>query len=918
MPKSLISSALASRFFARWQHAHNDDNTLIDHCSILSQDAKIFTILLEKEIAKGFSLPKAMRRLRNRLIVSLIQYDLNESISMHNIVTIMSIFADFAIQTTLYALTQEMIAAHGTPIGQESQQKQELIVLGMGKLGGHELNVSSDIDLIFIYPEKGETQPDNEQQRPLSNHEFFIRLGKKLIHDLSEIDEHGFVFRVDMALRPNGNSGPLSASITMLEEYFIVQGREWERYAWIKARPITGNADDITYLESIVRPFVYRRYLDFGAIDAMRNMHAQIRAEVVRQETRHPERGINVKLGRGGIREIEFIAQVFQLIRGGRDPSLREKSTRSILNILPEKNLLATDTVTQLLFAYEFLRNVEHRLQYIEDAQTHTLPAQENDQLLVANMMGYQDVPTFLSALEQQRQFVANQFDLTFNDKEEPATAQKDSQSTTIALQMFARLPDAEKKEAISQYLHDLGFIDAINMSNKLITTGKSSRLQALPLDSRKKFLSLINNALSIIQKLKDNHDKTLGRLLDLLENIARRSAYLSLLIEYPHALQRVIKMIHSSEWAAKFLTKHPILLDELLSNNNLRNPPNWDEFSHELEQELAQATYQGAIDTELQMNILRDQHHAKLFRLLAQDLEGALSMEQLADHLSHLADIMINATLRAVWQSIPNTHQAIPQFAIIAYGKLGGKELGYASDLDIIFVYEDDHPDAPSLYAKLAQRLITWMTTHTSSGILFDIDIALRPDGGSGLMVSSLAAFHRYQTKSAWVWEHQALTRARFCAGDQNIGDKFLAIREEILCQTRDIEVLKKEILSMRKKMRTAHPNRSNLFDIKHDKGGMIDIEFIVQFLVLQHSHTYHQLTANIGNIALLKLCATLQLINTNLAQDVANIYRQLRVIQHKMRLQGDVEARIPIEEVSSIVKSAVTLWEEVFDCVL
>ncbi|HJV74910.1 MAG TPA: bifunctional [glutamate--ammonia ligase]-adenylyl-L-tyrosine phosphorylase/[glutamate--ammonia-ligase] adenylyltransferase, partial [Noviherbaspirillum sp.] len=790
-----------------------------------------------------------------------------------------------------------------TPFGDESGQEQHMIVLGMGKLGGYELNVSSDIDLIFIYPEDGETRTTSPEQRPLSNHEFFIRLGKKLIAALSEITEDGFTFRVDMALRPNGSSGPLAATLNMVEEYLIVQGREWERYAWVKARAITGQAADIETLEKIVRPFVYRRYLDFGAIEAMRNMHAQIRAEVTRQELRHPGRTNNVKLGRGGIREVEFLAQVFQLIRGGRDTTLRDRSTRTTLNTLAEKNLLSAVEVEQLQTAYTFLRNLEHRLQYLDDAQTHTLPANPEDRLTIAKMMGFADVDALLAELDAHRAVVAAQFDAMFSEKSNDQAAQAEAENSAS---VHTALSDTDNLEAIEARLSALGFDDAPSAAQRLLLTSHSPKLQSLPESSRSKLMALINAALPIIANASDVRSATLGRLLDFFEAIARRAAYLALLTEYPHTLERVIRMMSASDWAAKYLTRHPILLDELLDDRTLHAAPDWPAFALEVQRQL-DAT-EG--DTEQQMNVLRDLHHAQLFRLLAQDLEGALTVEKLADHLSALADILVDATIKAVWKTISNRHLDIPKFAVIAYGKLGGKELGYVSDLDVIFLFDDDDQEAPALYAKLAQRFITWMTSHTPAGILFDIDIALRPDGASGLLVSRLSAFEKYQAESAWLWEHQALTRARFCAGDASIGARFEAIREAVLRQPREEGKLRQEVTAMRKKMHEAHPNHSTLFDLKHDDGGMIDIEFIVQFLVLLHAQHYPQLTGDIGNIALLKLCGELGLIDATLAGDVADAYRTFRKLQHQIRLQGKERARVEMERVVRQKECVRRLW--------
>jgi glutamate-ammonia-ligase adenylyltransferase len=898
------SPALRSRFLQRWLAADPARQAKLDTLAGLSLAGVDLGALLTSELEGGLPLPRAMRRLRNLLVCAIIRRDLEGRAGLDEVVTAMTRFADFAIQTHASALTEELVAAHGVPTGEESGRPQELIVLSMGKGGGGELNVSSDIDLIFVYPEDGETAA-GPGQRQLSNHEFFVRLGRRLNAALSEIIEDGFTFRVDMALRPNGNSGPLAASLAMVEEYLIVQGREWERYAWVKARAVTGDGADIAALEAIVRPFVFRRYLDFGVIDAIRNMHAQIRAEVKRQERLHPERSHNVKLGRGGIREIEFLAQVFQLIRGGRDPALRNRSTRATLALLAERELLPQDTVARLLEAYAFLRNLEHRLQYLDDAQTHTLPVSEDDRLTVAQMMGLPDVATLLARLEEQRTFVAAQFDAIFADKSEGAAPE----TATLA-------DDPENSEAIAARLSALGYDDPLGAAARLVATLQGPRLASLPEASRNRLLALGDTALAqIAAVVRDagvgSHAATLGRLLDFFEAIARRSAYLSLLTEYPHTLERVIRMINASGWAATFLTQHPILLDELL-DDRIDAAGDMNRLAAELDEQLS-----GALgDTERQLDILREAHHAQLFRLLALDLAGELSVERLADHLSLLADTIVGATIRHAWRTVASRHREEPRFAVIAYGKLGGKELGYVSDLDVIFLFEDEDEMAPANYARLAQRFITWNTAHTAAGILFDIDTALRPDGASGMLVSSVAAFERYQRASAWIWEHQALTRARFCAGDAAIGARFEAIRDEVLRQdrsSRELE-LKQEVQAMRQRMRDANVNRSELFDLKQDEGGMIDIEFIVQYLVLRHASNYPQLTANVGNIALLKLSGELELIDGRMAAAVADAYRAMRRLQHQVRLQGQEKARVDPQLLGDHPVQVRRLWDACF----
>ena len=819
----------------------------------------------------------------------------------------MTHFAEFAIRTHLNALYKELTDTHGIPTGTHSGKKQEMIVLGMGKLGGGELNVSSDIDLIFVYPENGDTVGTRPGQRLLSNQEFFTRLGKRLIGALSEVAEDGFTFRVDMALRPNGASGPLVASFGMVEQYLIVQGREWERYAWIKARAITGNAEDIETLQRIVHPFIYRRYLDFSVIDAIRNLHQQIRADVIRQERLHPERSNNIKLGRGGIREIEFLAQMFQLIRGGRDPALQDKSTRNILRILAEKRQLDEPTAHALLDSYTFLRNLEHRIQYLDDAQTHSLPSSENDLRIVANAMGMSDSAQLLDTLQKHRDFVSAQFDAVFSDK----SSAHDQSRPVIPQPLLTSQTEEEQLQFLQSKLETLGFPEPASGARRLLSFWKTNRIRSLSDANRNKLIALVNSLLP--ELLENAHEPltTLGRLLDFFESIARRTAYLSLLTEYPAAAQRLMRMLDASEWAARYLTKHPILLDELLDARTLLAPPDWTTFTSELDAQLE--NQRG--DTELLMDTLREAHHAQLFRLLAQDLAGALTVERLADHLSKLADIMVEATLREVWQAMPKRHREVPRFAVIAYGKLGGKELGYASDLDLIFLYEDDHPDAPMLYTRLAQRFITWMTSPTSAGILFDIDIALRPDGASGLMVSSFDSFERYQNESAWAWEHQALTRARFCAGDTSIGNRFEDLRNRILRRPRDSAWLKTEILKMRQRIHDAHPNRSTQFDLKHDAGGMIDIEFIVQYLVLEYSLQYPELTNNFGNIALLKTSAELGLIPEDAGETVSSIYRQFRKLQHQIRMQGAEQARVDPESVKTQSDAVKALWQRIFE---
>jgi glutamate-ammonia-ligase adenylyltransferase len=675
----------------------------------------------------------------------------------------------------------------------------------------------------------------------------------------------------------------------MLENYFITQGREWERYAWIKARVLHG--EPIAELESIARPFVFRKYLDFGAIEALRALHAQIRREVARKDMAD-----NIKLGPGGIREIEFIAQAFQLIRGGRDSSLQIKPTCAVLKGLLNKQIIDESCFDSLTAAYEFLRRLEHRLQYLDDAQTHALPTSERDQAIIARGMGFADYPALLAQLNQHRSRVSQHFEAVFGDPN------RDGHSLDT---LWTTLDD----EGTAARLTTLGYPDAEAAKGRLIATRESSRYQQLPASIRSRFDALMPRVVEAAARSAQPLD-TLARTLDLIESISRRGAYLALLAQYPQALSRVVDLVRASRWTAQYLTQHPLLLDDLLDERSLAAAPDWPDFCGTLRTQLMSLKD----DTERQMDLMREAHHSALFRLLTQDIAGLHTVEKLADHLSALADCILSLTLEVCWQKLPSRHRDTPQFCIVSYGKLGGKELGYASDLDLIFLYEDDAPDAPEIYSRLAQRINTWLGSRTSAGILFETDLRLRPNGEAGLLVSSLAAFSQYQMQSAWVWEHQALTRARFSAGDAALGEKFEVLRGEILRKPRELPALRDEVLAMRKRMTEAHANKTEDFDIKHDHGGLVDVEFIVQYLVLGHAHQHPALAGNLGNIALLGMAGALGLIPVDLAEQAADAYRELRRCQHALRLSDARHARVGQAMLLAERKAVSALWDVVF----
>jgi glutamate-ammonia-ligase adenylyltransferase len=836
------------------------------------------------------SLKPALRRLKQRAMARIASRDLDGRADLSEVVEGMSLIADAAVASALTVTEASLVNRYGIPKN-PAGERQELIVIGMGKLGGRELNVSSDIDLIFVYPDDGDTDGNSEGTRSISNFEFFTRLGKSLINAIADITGDGQVFRVDMRLRPNGDSGPLVCSFDMLENYFVTQGREWERYAWIKARPMTGTRWD--ELEAIRRPFVFRKYLDFGAINAMRDLHAQIRREVAKKDMAN-----NVKLGPGGIREIEFIAQVFQLIRGGRDRPLQIKATLDVLKLLVERGQLAAEAVAELSSAYRFLRRLEHRLQYLDDAQTHALPENPDDQARVAQAMGFANYEALLIELDDHRQTASRHFEAVFADPN-----QANHKLDTV-------WSGAQQSDAQSEELQKLGFGGTADLCERLAGIRNGVRYQQLGDQAKTRFDALVPRVIQSAAAMP-NPDATLSRMLDLLEAISRRAAYLALLLQYPRALEQVAKIASVSCWAADYLLKHPVLLDELLDPRLLEMAPDWATFR----QQLAEQTDALEPDTEQQMDALREAHHAQVFRLASQDIAGLLTVETLSDHLSELADILVGRTIELAWRKLLTKHRDTPAFAVIGYGKLGGKELGYASDLDLVYLFDDPAPDAGQVYAKLGTRLNTWLSSRTAAGILFETDLRLRPNGDSGLVTASVAAFRQYQLENAWVWEHQALTRARFVAGDPSIAATFETIRIEILCQRRDRSKLREEVLSMRQKMLDNLPSRGNdeVFDLKQDFGGLIDVEFVVQYLILAHACDHPQLTGNLGNIALLRIAASCGLIPPDLADTVRDAYREYRRLQHLRRL-NNLDSRIDVAPHVERITAVRTLWSHVF----
>ena len=845
--------------FADWQHLQETEN--------------------EEELARR------LRILRRYVMAHIITRDLCRLSDLAEVTGTITRFADFAVNIALdfsYAYYQGL---YGTPIGRYTREPQHLSVVAMGKAGGYELNVSSDIDLIFVYQEGGDT--DGKRER--SNQEFFTKVGQKLITLLNDITGDGQVFRVDMRLRPDGDAGALVLSETALEQYLITQGREWERYAWCKGRVVTPYRNDIT---GLVRPFVFRKYLDFNAYEAMRGLHKQIRQEV-------SKRGMadNVKLGAGGIREVEFIAQIFQMIRGGQNKSLQLKGTQETLIKLAEAGILEQENVNELLKAYRFLRDVEHRLQYWDDQQTQMLPQNPEQQQRLAESMGFADYEAFSDRLQQHRKLVNTLFNQILTEPEE----QNKEKGHELAGIWEQTLDEGEREGQLAA----LGFTDPQAVADRLEQLRHSNKYRQLSSRAHQRFDAVVPQFIEAAAQT-GNPDATLLRLLDFLESISRRSSYLAFLHEYPNELKRLADIMGQSAWVAAYLQRHPILLDELLSAQLMETECDWPKLRAELAEALEVQE-----DTEGRMDALRHFQHAQVFRLAVQDLAGLWEVEALSDQLSYLADTILSLTLDYAWRDMPKKHAETPSFAIIGYGKLGGKELGYTSDLDLVFLFDDDHPDAPDVYGKFARRLTTWLSGSTGAGSLYDVDLRLRPNGESGYLIHTVAAFEKYQRESAWTWEHQSLTRARYICGSQAIGEAFENIRRQILTEHRDTIELRREIIAMREKMFPTHPPLQN--DVKYARGGVVDVEFIVQYLVLSKSADCPELLENYGNIALLRMAAQRGLISPDLAEQARIAYRYYRKQQHNTKLRDAKKAEVD-DLLLSHYAAVKALWYEVF----
>ncbi|MGH8369360.1 MAG: bifunctional [glutamate--ammonia ligase]-adenylyl-L-tyrosine phosphorylase/[glutamate--ammonia-ligase] adenylyltransferase, partial [Gammaproteobacteria bacterium] len=838
-------------------------------------------------VADEDGLMRSLRNIRRREMVRIAWRDLAGWADLEQTLRDLSDLADTCVDGALAALSNWHAERHGIARNPQGEP-QSLVVLGMGKLGAHELNFSSDIDLIFTYPDNGQS----DGAKPLDNEEYFTRLGQRLIRVLDQVTEDGFVFRVDMRLRPFGEAGPLAMSFGALETYYQNHGREWERYALIKARPMAGDVGRGAALLESLRPFVYRRYLDFNAFESLREMKHLIEQEVARRGLDH-----NIKLGRGGIREIEFVGQVFQLIRGGRELPLRERGILKVLHHLGEARYIEPQEASELSAAYEFLRRVENRLQMLRDQQTHELPVEPTDRVRLAWSMGFDSWQSFSKALEQQRRRVQQLFDAVFVA---PRVVGEQAQQESVFTPLWHGT--LTETDAIG-LLERNGYRSPIEVLQLLRQLRDSPLMRALNERARHRLDELMPRVLETASAT-DDPDQTCQRLVRVVEAIAKRSAYLALLVERPTVLEHLARLAAHSAWLTDMVTRAPLLLDELIDPRVFSEFPSRDSLHAELESALDGVDVD---DLEAQMDTLRQFQQTAVVRVAAADIAGDVPLMKVSDFLTWIAEQVIREAYAIAWRHLVARHglphcrdeqgERPAHFAVIAYGKLGGIELGYGSDLDLVFLHDSagseqqtqgPRPlDNAEFFTRLAQRIINILSVPTTSGLLYQVDTRLRPSGSAGLMVSSLEAFSRYQQEHAWTWEHQALLRARPVAGDATVGDVFDALRRELLGRARDGEVLRHEVAEMRARMLKEHAHADAAFDIKLDAGGLTDIEFLVQYLVLRNAAEHPALLDWTDNIRNLDGLVAAGLLSAEQGGFLADTYRAFRRIVHRCTLE-------------------------------
>jgi glutamate-ammonia-ligase adenylyltransferase len=848
------------------------------------------------------ALNRRLRQYRRREMVRIAWRDLDGRADLAQTVADLSALADECLQQTLDLLYQWQCEKFGVPTS-ENDSKQNLVILGLGKLGARELNFSSDVDLIFVYPHNGKTRGTVS---PLSNEDFFTRLCRKLIKVIGTLTADGLVFRVDLRLRPFGESGPLIMNFDAIERYYQEHGREWERYALIKARVVAGDKSSGEALLKRLKPFVYRRYLDYSAFESLRDMKQMISLEVKRKGMHH-----NIKLGPGGIREIEFFGQIFQLIRGGVTPALQDRRIQAVLKTLARENLISPGTCKELVDAYIFLRTTEHRLQEFSDQQTHTLPSANLEKIRLAAAMGMSDPQAYADELEKHRNNVHAHFQMLLE------TDESEGRDKEIENQLHGIWQNLIGGGQATEILSGLGFDDPAAVLNSLDYLRNHLETRELSRTGKQRLDKLIPKILKETS-LSDQPLSTLQRIIDLVKSIERRTSYLALLLENPTILAHLVKLSNASPWITSFLARHPVLLDELLDPRTLYKPPATSDLKADLQRRMAQIPSE---DLEYQIEELCIYKQINVLRVAAADVTGTLPLMRVSDHLSEIAETILNQVVSLAWDHLVAKH-GLPVcrcgdascekgFAVIAYGKLGGLELGYGSDLDLVFLHagttdqtrDGKHPiDSAQFFNRLGQRVIHLLTSHTRAGRAYELDMRLRPSGSSGILVSHIDGFEEYHLKDSWTWEHQALIKARPICGEFILAERFEKIRREVLGRPRDQSGLRKEVVDMRERMRTQLLSREEgIFDLKQDVAGMVDIEFLVQYLVLLKSHEYPELLQWTDNVRLLQTLIETDVMDENTAHILKHAYLIYRAAAHQLSLQ-EKPAKVSLEKFGSI----------------
>ncbi|OGQ89563.1 MAG: bifunctional glutamine synthetase adenylyltransferase/deadenyltransferase [Deltaproteobacteria bacterium RIFOXYC2_FULL_48_10] len=915
---ALTSDLIKAVFFSEYIASQLTRNPGILKALIDSRDLETvyseeaYALRLEKLISKDMDTARVREILLQAKVYETIRIawrDLTGRAPLEETLRDLSGLADAVVSRAMDSIYDALCSRHGLPADPEGNF-QRLIVLAMGKLGAGELNFSSDLDLVFVYPREGLTTGQDR----ISNEEFFVKVCRLFLKFFAAGSHENTLYRIDTRLRPFGDGGPLVMSSFSFEEYYQAQGREWERYAMIKARPVAGDIEAGHRLLKNLNAFIYRRYFDYGSFDSFRDMKNRIMLQVTHKKLKH-----NIKLGAGGIREIEFFGQLFQLIRGGVEPAFQERRILKVLELLEAHQCINETTKNDLKTAYCFLRMVENRLQAYADLQTHDIPEKEDQQKILALSMGYDQWEGFHKDLRHHMQQVHHHFNqLLLTEEAEPPD--KPAQALK---ELWININDPQfTADAVAVQ----GFKDPDRVLAILRSLEEHPNTRRLTSNGRKKLARLIP---VMVRKIgaQDDPEPLLIKLVDLIITIERRTCYLSLLIENKTALDTLITLAQKSPWIIRFLSNHPALLDELMHPSTLYRPPGKKALEDEMERRMAGIP---SGETEFLLEEVCIFRQVNMLRVSAADVSGNYPLMKVSDHLTYIAETALNRVLRIAWDIVAQKY-GIPDgvsgqsmddcgFAIVAYGKVGGLEMGYKSDLDIVFLHKGESGvtkgqaksiDTLRFYSNLGQRIVNALTVHTPAGTLYGADMRLRPGGASGMIVSHIEAFEDYLKHQAWTWEHQALIRARYVAGDQTLGSRFDDIRKAVLIEKRDALVLKKEVAEMRERVREEHLKASkDSFDLKQSRGGIVDIEFLVQYLILKHAHDCPDLTVWTDNMRLLESLNAEEIITDCESERLQNAYLSMRKSIHSLSLQ-EKSPVVPVSLFSETGKQVTQIYD-------